>query len=231
VSELALARRLPQLAPGPRGDPPPELDPASFAEGLYVALAPLARQDASYGWALLILCNAIGTLFQVLEDYARDSPEGPGWSALMDLDRCPPEALPWLAQFVGVRLLPDSTPAEQRARIVATGGFRRGTPAALIGAAQATLTGNKTVVFRERDHDPADTPAYAYYLTVITYVSETPDPTATHNALLAQKPGGIVLDYRTAAGQDYQTLETGNADYAAVTTRYLDYTALQNAEG
>jgi hypothetical protein len=233
VSERALAPKLPlSAAPPARAaeEPPAGLVPASFADALYTALAPLARQDASYGWALLILCNALGTMFQTLEEYVRDSPAGPGWSALLDLDRCPPEALGWLGQFVGVRLLPDSTVDEQRARIASTDGFKRGTRAALVGAAAATLTGDKTVVFRERDHDPADTPAYAYYLTVITYTSETPDPTATLNALLAQKPGGIVLSYRTAAGQDYTSLAAAYASYAAVTAAYPDYAAVHTDE-
>jgi Phage tail protein (Tail_P2_I) len=211
-------------------DPPVALTPESFAERLYLAMAPLARADADSAWSLLILCNAIGTMYQQVEELVRDSPEGPGWSALLDVDRCPPEALPWLAQFVGVRLLPDSSEAEQRARIDSTGGFKRGTRDALIGAAQATLTGRKTVIFRERDHDPADTPAYAYYLTVITYTSETPDSAATLRALQAQKPGGIVLSYRTASGQDYTQLKTGNATYTAVKTGYADYTAVRTSE-
>src|SRR4051812_14635550 len=155
---------------------PPSLAPDTFAARLYVALAPLAARDVDYSWSLLIYINAIGEMFQLVEDLVRDTPEGPGWSSLLDLDRCPDAALPWLAQLVGVRLLPNSTPDEQRARIASTDGFKRGTRDALIGAAQATLTGDKTVIFRERDHDNADTPNYAYYLTVLTYANETPVP-------------------------------------------------------
>lgn len=208
-------------------EPPAELAPQSFAARLYVMLAPVARNDEETGWSLLILCNAIGEMFQLLDDWLRDTPDGPGWSILLDLDRSPPEALPWLAQFVGVRLLAGSTAAEQRTRIASTDGFRRGTPAAMRAAAEATLTGSRTVVFRERNGDPAITPDYAYYLDVTTYDDQTPDPAATELALLAQKPGGIVLRYRHAPGQDYQSLRDGNASYAAVATNYPSYDAVR----
>lgn len=209
--------------------PPATLAPDSFAARLYGALLPLAYQDPANAWALLILCNALGTEYQLVEELVRDTPDGPGWSVLVDLDRCPDWALPWLAQLVGVRLLPGSDPTEQRARIESTGGFRRGTRDALIGAAQATLTGNKNVIFRERDHPATDTPAYAYYLTVITYAAQTPDPTATRNALLAQKPAGILLDYRTATGQDWQQVKTTNATWQIVKNTYPTWAAVYTA--
>lgn len=208
--------------------PPADLTPASFAARLYSMLDPLAAADPLTAWSLLTYCNAIGLMYELVEDWVRDTPDGPGWSLLLDLDRCPPEALPWLAQFAGVRVLPGSAETDQRARIAATDGFRRGTRAALVAAAQATLTGAQTVVFRERDHDHADTPAYAYYLTVKTYVSQTPDSAATLRALLAQKPGAIVLTYSTVNGQDYQALKTNHATYAAVRSYYASYQAVRD---
>jgi hypothetical protein len=219
VSALT-ATRGPLGLPRELTDPPPGLAPESFAATLYTDLAPLARQDADYGWALLILCNAVGQMFQLLDDVERDSAEGPGWSPLLDLDRCPDEALPWLAQFAGVRLLPDSTPSEQRARIEATDGWKRGTPAALVGAAQATLTGSRQVILRERDTDP-------YHLTIRTLTGQTPSATSTLNAILAQKPGGLTLDFAAVAGQDYAGLKTKKANYAAVKSGYVDYAAVR----
>ena len=214
--------------------PPEELLPDTFAARLYAMLAPLAQWDAEAAWSLLILVNAIGGQFQLVEDWVRDTPDGaPGWSLLRDLDRCPPEALPWLAQFVGVRLLAGATDAQNRARIASTDGFRRGTRDAMVGAARATLTGVGTVVFRERDGAELGHPAapeYAYYLGVRTYSSQTPNPTATLAALMAQKPGGIVLDYRTVAGQDYTSLKTNHATYAAVKAAYRDYAAVVTDE-
>lgn len=213
--------------------PPVDLALGAFAQRLYAMLTPLTQQDEDADWSLAILCSAIGSMYELVENWVRDTPDGPGWSLLVDLDRCPDEALPWLAQFVGVRVLPDSTPADQRARIASTDGFKRGTREALIGAARATLTDPGTVVFRERDganmgHPTA--PDYAYCLSVITYDSQTPDPAATLQALLAQKPGGIVLNYRTAPGQDYLTLKTNYATYLAVKTAYVDYAAVRDDE-
>jgi len=182
--------------------PPPTLE--SFAENLYAGMDPLAWLDASVGWALAQFCAALGVMFQPVEDVARDTPDGPGGSAVVDLDRCPDAWLPWLAQFVGVTVIPGSSPADMRARITSTDGFHRGTPAAIRAAAQATLTGTQTVTFRERDSNSADPP---YTLEVVTLTDETPDPAATRAAIIAQKPAGIVLNFRTVAGQDWQAVQ------------------------
>jgi len=199
--------------------PPDELVPESFAARLYVALAPLAGQDPPNGWSLLILCNAVGAMFQLVDDFVRDSPDGPGWSALMDVNRSPAIALPWLGQLAGVRLPPGQTEAQQRERIRSTGGFRRGTVEAIIAAAQATLTGTQTVGIQERlGGDP-------YALKVTTYAPETPDTVATYNALIAAKPGGLLLTYSTGAvGQTYAQLKARVASYTACSTRYPNYT-------
>ena len=67
-------------------------------------------------------------MFQDVEDLVRDSPAGdPGWSELLDLDRCPPEALDWLGQFVGIRIPAGLNDLQSRAWISSTDGFRRGT--------------------------------------------------------------------------------------------------------
>jgi threonine dehydrogenase-like Zn-dependent dehydrogenase len=143
-------------------------------------------------------------MFQPVADVARDTPAGPGWSAVLDLGRCPDAWLPWLAQFVGVTVIAGSTPNAMRERIASTDGFKRGTPEAIRGAAQATLTGNRTVTFRERDANSPDPP---YTLEVVTLTGETPNPAATRAAIVAQKPGGIVLNYRTVEGQDWQAVQ------------------------
>lgn len=203
--------------------PPFELD--SFAALLYDALAPLAAWDEGAGWALAHYCAAIGAMFQPVEDIARDTPDGSGWSAVLDLERSPDSWLPWLAQFVGVTTIPGSTPAATRQRIASTDGFRRGTPAALEGAAAATLTGNKIVIFRERDQSAADPP---YALEVVTLTGETPNPAATQAAILAQKPGGIVLTYRTAEGEDWQLVKESGKTWRQVRTERTNWRDLRD---
>jgi hypothetical protein len=199
----------------PDTPPPADLAPQSFAADLYDSLAPAASHDADYAWALLILCNAIGVMFQLVDDWVRDTQAGPGWSPLLDLNRCPSDALGWLGQFNGSRIPTGLTDAQQRAFIKDASAFRRGTPAAMIAAVQATLTGTQTVTLVERDGDP-------YYLTVQTIASETPDQAKTHAAILSQKPGGIVLGtFTPAVGvQTWATFQTKAADWSGEETKY-----------
>jgi hypothetical protein len=199
---------------------------SSFAQGLYDALAPLARDDASNNYALAWYCAAIGTMLQEVEDYARDTTvdgvDAPGWSGLLDVNRAPSKGLGYLAQFVGVTLLPGLSDAAQRDRIRQTDGWNRGTPAAIRGAAQQYLTGAKTVVLRERDvAASASDPAYG--LSVITYTSQTPDSAKVLAAIQAQKPAGIILRYVVRTGQDYQSIYTNRATYGALYSAYATY--------
>lgn len=198
----------------------------SFASGLYDALGPMTDPDASQGWPLANYVNGFSEMFQVVDDYGRDQliagNYAPGWSQMLDLNRCPTEALGWLAQFVGVTLQQGLTDAQQRARIAAVGGWSRGTVASIVAAAQQYLTGTKTVVVRERD--PGVVPANpAYGLTVITRTAETPSSAAVLAAILSQKPAGIILNYQTLTGTDYQGLLDLYATYQVIFTTYTTY--------
>jgi len=195
--------------------PPPTLE--SFADDLYDSMLPVAWLDGESGWHLALYCAAVGVMFQWVASLARDTPEGPGWSAVMDLARCPDDWLPWLGQFAGVTVPPDLTPAQARVWIAQTDGFRRGTPAALRAATQKTLTGSRTVVMQER------LGGNAYVLGLYTLTSETPDQDATLAAILAQKPAGIRLDYSVGPANTYQAIEIAFADYAAVKAAFPTY--------
>lgn len=209
-----VAQRRVIAPPKPREGEQPTLE--SFAATLYASVEPVAWQDASNGWALAHYCATLGHLFQAVEDLARDTPEGPGWSMIVDLDRCPTDWLPWLAQFVGVTIPTGLTDAEMRAWIAGTDGFSRGTPDAIRAAAAATLTSSKTVVVRERNGSP-------YRLQVVTYSAETPDAALTLRAITAQKPAGIVLSYLVQQGADYQSIKTHYATYTTLRSAYPTY--------
>lgn len=204
--------------------------PDSFASRLYAALEPMAFDDEANSWALLVYCIALGTMFQEIDDYASDGPNGePGWSSLLDVDLTPLKALPWLGQFIGVTVDQKLSEVDQRQQVSDAGGWRRGTPASLVGAAQPYLTGNKTVIMRERD--PAASPAEpAYGLSVITYTSETPDSAAVEAALIAQKPAGIVLRYVVMDGQDFQSLYLNNPTMQDVFTTYATFQGVVEAQ-
>jgi hypothetical protein len=196
----------------------------SLASRVYAALAPVAKDDAANNNSLAVYIGALGdNLLQEIDDYASEGPLGQtGWSSLVDLNRIPDKGLPWLAQFVGVQLAAGLTPAQQRAAIAATDGWRRGTTLAMAQAIIPTLTGTQSVTFRERD--PAVTPNDpAYGLTVITRTSETPNSAASLAALLTQKPMGIVLVYTVLAGLDYTLLLTDSPLYSNVFSNYLTY--------
>jgi len=165
---------------------------SQFAEDLYEAQGAWAYDDHNQGWALLHLCIAFGIAgFDLVDQVARPAVEDRGpWETLLDIDNTPAVFLPWVAQCVGVDPggLVGLTEFQQRDFIRDTAGWRRGTPAAMLGAVKPYLTGTQQVRMIERDES-------AYRLTVITRTSETPDPAAAERALRTQKPAGIVLNY------------------------------------
>lgn len=161
-------------------------DTIADAWELWRACGPIARWDADAGYPLLTWLSGPGTILQVIDDLVRDTDAAPGWSVLLDVDRCPSYGLAWLAQFVGVRLDPAAADTAKRAEIRTQPGFARGTVTALLAVAQSYLQGTRTVLINERDTSP-------YHLTVTVYAAELEglhynDLTAaysTYNALTA----------------------------------------------
>jgi hypothetical protein len=204
-------------------------DIGSWAQAVYGTVTPLADQDAKYGYPLALYLGSFGQTMQQIDDWVRDDIETgiPGWAILLDVDRCPIEALPWLGQFVGVHFPSTLTDIQMRAAIKGVAGWSRGSPQSLINAAKQYLTGAQTVVLRERDAAacPSDPP---YGLTVITYTSQTPDTSKVLAALMAQKPAGIILNYVTQTGQDYSQLLANHASYANVLATYATYQGILN---
>jgi hypothetical protein len=194
---------------------------SALAERLRERTAPLAPTDADHGWAHAHLCAAIMVMLrEVAQVYDPDDPLVPA-APLMDPALAPDWALPWVGQLVGVSVPPGATPAQARTLISSVAGFSRGTPASLEAAAGLYLTGSQTVLFRERDEgDP-------YALEVITLAGETPDPGATLMALMAQKPAGIVLRYRTVQGQDWQQVR--GLTWRQVRSTYVSWQDLRDS--
>jgi hypothetical protein len=166
------------------------------------------------------LCEGIGAIFLELQEVFDPEGDVPPVAPILSVDLCPDWALPWLAQFVGVSIPVGTDPANARQLIRAVSGFSRGTPAALRAAAGFALTGTKTVFFNERKD------GNAYALQVATLTPETPDPDTVLALLLAQKPGGILLDYETVMGNSYARVEAEFEDYAEVESTYATYADL-----
>lgn len=196
----------------------------SFCDELYRRMLPLAYADEENGWALFHLCCVIGSMFQPIEDLVRDSDAGPGWSAIYDIDRCPSEGLPWLAQFRGVSLPPqiagqsdEDYDLEMRDWIRRADGMNRGGPDAIVAAAQRRLTGTKTVTLSERDGGDA------YQLVVSTLDDETPDPDGTLADIVSQKPAGLVLNHQESVSITWAALEAADADWTAVLAEFATW--------
>jgi hypothetical protein len=166
-----------------------------------------------------LLVGALSQMFQEIDFYARDTEDGdPGWSVLLDVNRIPDDKLPWLAQCVGVQLNASLPAAAQRTLLRAVPGWSRGTKSALVAAVQAHLTGDKNVLIRERDLS-------AYRLTVVTFDTETPDTEAVHQAILQQKPAGIVLNFLVVPHWVYEVARLSYATYQAVIDAFPTYQA------
>jgi hypothetical protein len=158
-----------------------------LASDVYRQLVLLVPDDEANGWPFANYIGAMLSPGEQVESWARDTDDGPGYSILVDLDRCPQVALPWLAQLKGVVLPPSLDPLGWRDYIRQARGLRRHSLQALIDAGQTHLTGMKLVRVVERAGPSA------YDLTVITRTAETPTPTVTLADFMAAKRIGIRL--------------------------------------
>lgn len=175
------------------------------AEDLYAGLGPWAEEDGEdTEWALLHWCDALTGGIQKLYTYTYDDGDYPGWSILLDLDRVPEEAMGYLAQFVGAQLQTGNTVAQNRDVILNRPGWKRGRPATLISAVQATLEGSQRVTLLERDTSP-------YHATVQTYNHQTTDVAATEAAIAANKPGGLIIALELIAGPTFTQVQATTA--------------------
>lgn len=203
--------------------PVPNPPYSPLGERLRERTQPLAPDDDLYDYAHAKLCEGMMLPFGQLAELVDPPDPYVPWEILFNVNLCPYWALPWLGQVVGVRVPKTLSEADMRTMIESLGAFARGSPDALEAAAGFGLTGNKTVLFRERDAGDA------YRLEIVTLASETPDANLVHDLILSQKPGGIVLDFHTITGWDYQQMKTAYVGkvYSDVKTTYPTYADLK----
>lgn len=112
-------------------------------------------QDAAGGYAFLTWLDGSIKNLQTIDDLCRDQMGAPGWSQLLDVSRCPTYALPWLGQFLGVRLpVGQFTDAQMRAQIINPAGWQRGSLGSIEAAAMPYMQSGSVVTVLERDPDP-----------------------------------------------------------------------------
>jgi hypothetical protein len=166
------------------------MPPTSFAVDLTERFEPVITDD------LTTYVEGIGEMFREVEELARvDDEGGEPWHKLFDPAAAINEAmLLYLAQLAGVRVPLGMQFSSMREFIERAEARRRGRVDYMVELAQATLTGNKTVVTTER------LDGSAWRIRFITRTSETSDPAATEAAIRRGKPAALVLEYAAVAG-------------------------------
>ena len=165
-----------------------------------------------------------GTLYGLLGAVCSQADRSVAWlsdpAAVADPWQAQPDQLDWLAAVSGVDLT--SVPNDNRRAFIASDITRnRGSLAALQYRVGQTLTGGKAVE------------VVCPYLgdvnriSVTTYASQTPDPTATTAAILAEIPAWMRATIVTnAAGQSYANMAADYATYGVMAATNKTYGTL-----
>jgi len=188
------------------GSPVPLVGETS--ENMVAQHAPwLTLENGSYNQELDDYLRCAGSMFEQIELYGFDTEDFEGWSILLDVDRCPAEALPYLAQYVGERLPAGLLEEEMRQWVRDAPNQRRGTLPALVDAAQRYLTGGKNVTVIQRDAGHPD------HVTVVTYTDQTPNSAQVLAEIMSVFPAELTLTYVVSSGQIWSQVIATDADW------------------
>jgi len=182
--------------PEARPLPPPADDGSNLWELLYESMGFHRDADEANDFALRKFCEAWCAPLQPIYDLVRERADGtPPWGILFDVDNCPAECLPYLAQYVGVVLTPEMSEEQIRAELKEPTGWKRGQPEAIRIALRRTLTGDEPlVIIRPR------TPEVGHHY-IRTLLSQTPEPERTERVLREKLlPAWELLDYAAIDG-------------------------------
>lgn len=154
--------------------------------------------------------DAIGALFQQAAAIATDQgtdgeivdgnfPYQTGYGSIFcvnprfegDTATCPTDQLPYLAQYVGVTIPPNTDDATARTLITAELGQHRGTPSAILCAARRFLTGTQSVTNLERTRPDGSRSGYWFVLVVRS--DEVVSESLLIDAVSAVKPAGVMF--------------------------------------
>ncbi len=179
--------------------------------------------DTAQDFALLrylsLVVDQLGAIVDLIDRIDYVAPDDPDYdpaldawatSDLVDPAFADPGWLPWLATLVGVTLNPALDVPARRATIAdASAGWQVGTRGAIVTAAQAVLTGTRSVRVR---------PTGPHNIDVITVVEETPGgPSSVVTAVETgrARPAGVIVTH-TYYAAPWDTIE---AAYATWTTQ------------
>jgi len=202
--------------------PPPLAAPiddgSNLWESLYEALGFHRGPDGEHDFALRVFCEGWCSTLQPVHDLVRERADGPAWAILFDVDMCPAESLPYLAQWVGVVITPEMSEAQIREELREPTGWARGQLPSIRLTGKRTLIGSRRVIVRVRE------PAVGFHY-IRTLKSETPEEERTRAQLRTAVPAWEVLDYAAIDGVTVSDVAAGwdtVADLAAAFTSVED---------
>lgn len=191
---------------------------SSFQLDTYAQMNPVADQDSANGLALKRFLRAGSLMFDRIESYVRDAPDGTlGWARICNPLNAPPEALDWLSQVSGTVIPGGTLTPEKRRLIDEAPGRSRGSRIAIVRATQNVLTGSKFVAVRERTTDDdhfgiavlkSEAPASDWFTNIVTNPGLETNTTSwsttggllTSGGVLSRQVGSGV-EFGTAAGR------------------------------
>lgn len=174
--------------------PPPSDEGSQLWEVLYEALGFHRDTDEETGYQLRQLCEVLMTPIQRVYDLVREREGRAAGGTMLDPDNAPAEGLPYLAQYVGAKLLPVMDEQQRRDEIKRPSTWRRGEDETIKLVATRELTGDAWVRIRPRYPD-------AGRIYIRTLLSETPSPERLEATLLEDAiPAFEVLDYEAIEG-------------------------------
>lgn len=184
--------------------------------------------DAASGYQFLRWLDGIGQQQQIIDTLCRDQGPNPGWSILLDVTRCPTYALPWLAQFVGVRFSStQTTDAAQRSAIIGEQGFNRGTVSAIQAVALQYLKPGYSVTVVERTNFPRSISYAEVDSTYPIYIDVDEAFPRYNNFTLVNRPDAYRLTIQIPSaglmGFTYATLDGAYAMYSQVDAAFPTY--------
>ncbi len=161
--------------------------PLGFGARLSANLLPWLTSD------LERYCEAIGVMFdpvlELVEEEGSDGEAGyvPAWGKLLNPELCPAEALPYLAQFVGVEIPAGTSESEARALLKGEAGLERGTLASIEGACARILGAGVSFAIEERTNANGEEDAYHF----LVLVPPGKGSSGLVEAINAVKPAGV----------------------------------------
>lgn len=202
-----------------------------FTAQILASFAPWLANDPEHVLENLVVAKAamVGQVFNIVRDVG-DSDSAAfqaGWSILLDPTNCPDEFIPYGSQFVGVQIPPSTDPVTARALWRAEQGFKRGTPAAVLAAAQAALPTGYTAAIIEREMPTSNNAPYEFMLIVSPNTLSSADQTILAQAVNNAKPAGINWTLVLTNGWTIGQMEVSQTTLGALEANFTTINGLE----